>query len=80
MFKSVAGPATLAVIQGVAARPPIKCTLTRLNPEGWRALKLLAMDQDRSIQALMIEAVNDLLSKYGMTPLAHSPLREREGD
>ena len=81
MFKSIAGPATFAAaLQGGAARDPIKHVLTRLNPEGWRALKVLAMHQGRPVQALMIEAANDLLSKYGMPPVLRSPLRERADD
>ena len=68
-------------MQGEAARDPIKHILIRLNPEGWRAVKVLAMDQGAPMQALMVEAINDLLSKRGRKPVARSPLlREREGD
>ena len=67
--------------QGEAARDPVKCILTRLNPEGWRAMKVLAMDQGTPMQALMVEAINDLLAKCGREPVARSPLlREREAD
>ena len=67
--------------QGEAARDPVKCILTRLNPEGWRAMKVLAMDQGTPLQSLMVEAINDLLSKRGRSPVACSPLlRAREGD
>lgn len=34
-------------------------------PEAVRELKRLGVDQDRTIQALMHEAVDDLLVKYG---------------
>jgi hypothetical protein len=81
MFKSVADPVTFAAaVQGGTPRAPMKHILTRLNPAGWRALKLLAVDQGRPVQTLMIEAVNDLLSKYGNGPVARSPLRERASD
>jgi len=36
----------------------------RVNPEGLRALRQLALDQDTTLQALMVEAANDLLRKY----------------
>jgi hypothetical protein len=38
--------------------------LTRVNPEGLKALRQLALDRDTTDQALMIEAANDLLRKY----------------
>jgi len=74
-------PKLQKAMQGEAACDPIKYILVRLNPEGWRAVKILAMDQDTPIQTLMVEAINDLLSKRGRQPVARSPLlREREGD
>jgi hypothetical protein len=46
---------------------------TRLNMEGWRELTHLSTDQDRSLQSMMIEAVNDLLKKYGRPKVAAGP-------
>ena len=48
--------------------------LTRINPEGLKALKMLAVQRDTTLQALLIEAANDLLSKYGQRPIARNPL------
>ena len=38
-------------------------------PEMSLALHLLALRQDRSLQSLMAEAFNDVLRKYGESPL-----------
>jgi hypothetical protein len=46
--------------------------LTRINPEGLRALRQLALDRDTTVQALMIEAANDLLRKYRRRPVAQT--------
>jgi len=48
--------------------------LARINPEGLKALKILAVQRDTTLQALLIEAANDLLSKYGQRPVARNPL------
>ncbi len=47
--------------------------LIRLNREGWRELKILAANEARTLQSLMVEASNDLLRKYGRRPLAKGP-------
>lgn len=44
--------------------------LVRARPEAWKALKQIALDSDRTLQDLMTEAVNDILTKNGMSPLA----------
>ena len=46
--------------------------LTGINPEGLKALRQLALDRDTTVQALMIEAANDLLRKYRRRPLAQT--------
>jgi hypothetical protein len=43
-----------------------------MNPEGLNALRQLALDRDTTVQALMIEAVNDLLRKYRRRPVAQT--------
>jgi hypothetical protein len=54
--------------------PPVAARgiLTRINPEGLKALQQLALDRDTTVQALMIEAANDLLRKYKRRPVAHT--------
>lgn len=44
--------------------------LVRARPEAWKALKLAALDQDMTLQDLMIEAINDVLAKHGRPPVA----------
>jgi hypothetical protein len=44
--------------------------LVRANPEAWRALKQIALDTDVTLQALMEQAINDLLKKHRKPPLA----------
>jgi hypothetical protein len=63
--KAIAAPA------GAAARG----ILTRINPEGLKALRQLALDRDTTLQALMIEAANDLLRKYRRRAAAETPPR-----
>jgi hypothetical protein len=42
-----------------------KAILNRLHADGWRALHLLAAERGTILNALAIEAFNDLLKKYG---------------
>jgi hypothetical protein len=51
---------------------------TRLNREGWRELTNLSTDQERSLQSMMIEAINDLLGKYKRPKVAAGPASERD--
>ena len=48
--------------------------MTRMNADGWRALRILAAEQDTTLNALAIEAFNDLLKKYGKKPAVQNPL------
>jgi hypothetical protein len=51
-----------------------KQVLTRMGAEGWRALRMLAVERDTTINALAIEAFNDLLKKYGKRSVVQNPL------
>jgi hypothetical protein len=44
--------------------------LVRAKPEAWRALKQIALDNDVTLQALMEQAIIDLLKKHRKPPLA----------
>jgi hypothetical protein len=61
---------------GPTARDPgaFKSILTRVNAEGWKALRLLAVDKDTTLNALAVEALNDLLRKHGRRPIVTNPL------
>jgi hypothetical protein len=58
------------------ARDPdsFKGVMTRMNADGWRALRILAAEQDTTLNALAVEAFNDLLKKYGKKPSVQNPL------
>ena len=47
--------------------------MTRMNADGWRALRILAAEQDTTLNALAIEAFNDLLKKHGKKPSVQNP-------
>jgi hypothetical protein len=47
-----------------------KGILVRARPEAWKALKLVALDEEKTLQEVMTEAINDVLQKYGRAPLA----------
>jgi hypothetical protein len=51
-----------------------KQVLTRVGLEGWRALRMLAIEKDTTLNALAIEAFNDLLKKYGRRGSVENPL------
>ena len=51
-----------------------KQILTRMGVDGWRALRMLAVERDTTMNALAIEAFNDLLKKYGKRQSVENPL------
>jgi len=57
-----------------SATPPSrrgkKAVVCYVDPAVSRELKVLGAEGQRSVQALLVEAVNDLLEKYGKLPLA----------
>ena len=48
--------------------------LVALNLDGWRELRILAAERDTTLNALAVEAFNDLLKKRGKQPLVQNPL------
>lgn len=60
----------------LASRDPgaFKALIVRMNPEGWRALRILAAESDTTLNALAIEAFNDLLRKRHKRPVVANPL------
>jgi hypothetical protein len=51
-----------------------KSLFVRMNTEGWKALKVLAIENERTLNALAVEAFNDLLKKHGKRPSIENPL------
>jgi hypothetical protein len=83
---ALAGPLSAArhiIVQGMdcsaraatRSRPgAFKSVLVRINIEGWRALKVLAAEQEATLNALAVEAFNDLLKKHGKRQSVENPL------
>ena len=55
-------------------RTAVKGLMHRINEQGWKDLKVLAAEQGTTLNALLIEALNDLLRKYGKKPSVENPL------
>jgi hypothetical protein len=53
-----------------------KQVLTRMSPTGWKALRMLALEKDTTLNALAIEAFNDLLRKHGKKASVENPLAD----
>ena len=53
-----------------------KKMILRINPEGARALKVLAAEKDTILVALAVEAFNDLLKKHGKRAVVTNPLQD----
>ena len=88
-FRIARQPASVAVQRGRGDRMPkaarrktgemgesLRAILTRVNPEGLKALRMLALERDTTLQAVAIEAFNDVLKKYGKRPVVRNPLLE----
>lgn len=46
-----------------------KTVMARMNRTGWQQLSFLSTELDRPLEDLAIEALNDLLAKYGKSPV-----------
>ena len=52
------------------SRQGLKTVCVHVDPEVQKVLRYLALDEDSTVQALMIEALNMLLSSRGKPPIA----------
>lgn len=54
-----------------------KTMMCRVNRAGWQEMSRLAIDRDRNLEDLIIEACNDLLVREGFSPVIEkrSPTR-----
>ena len=66
---AAANTADDAPVKGPASRQGRKQIAGFFTPEMSLAMHMLARRQDRSLQALMAEAFNDVLRKYGESPI-----------
>lgn len=56
--------------EGATGRAGKSTTIAYVDEAGKRELKTLALDSGRTVQSLLVEAINDLLVKHGKKPLA----------
>jgi hypothetical protein len=54
----------------------VRALLIRLNADGLRALRQLALDEDTTLQSLATEALNNLLKARGLKPVIKNPLHQ----
>ncbi len=47
-----------------------KALSIRLVPTVWQQLKMLSVEKETTMHALLLEALNDLFIKYGKKPIA----------
>ena len=66
---AIAAPAPETEAKGPASRQGRKQIAGFFTPDMSLAMHMLARRQDRSLQALMAEAFNDVLRKYGESPI-----------
>lgn len=52
-----------------AAPRDFKTMMCRVNRAGWQEMSRLAIDRDRNLEDLIIEACNDLLVREGFSPV-----------
>jgi hypothetical protein len=73
-----APPAVLSLEETAATRTVMKgksrhgrqFIAAHVVPEAAKQFKLLAVQQERTTQALLVEAINDLFAKYGLSRIA----------
>lgn len=55
----------------------MKTVQVRINKQGWKELRDLAADNETSLEALMVEALNDVLLKNQRPPIVQRRMGER---
>jgi hypothetical protein len=56
-----------------AAAGKLRYMQTRLAEPGWKALRMLSLEEGRPLQQLVLEGLNDLLKKYGRDQVVTGP-------
>lgn len=71
---AVKAPSSPATVTAIGTRTPSrigkKTVAAHFDPAVSKQLKLIGLEADRSTQALLREAINDLFVKYGKSPIA----------
>jgi len=68
--RTVAPPLARRTTSGfyAATRAGKKKVTAAISPEAHKLLRQLSLDHDKTTEALLVEALHDLFSKYGKTP------------
>ena len=66
---TAAEPAAAPHAPPAAGPRDFKTMMCRVNRAGWQEMSRLAIDEDRNLEDLLIEACNDLLVKKGFSPV-----------
>jgi hypothetical protein len=74
--RRTAAPARSAKGHQAWVERDVRGLLIRVNADGLKALRQLALDEDTTLQSLAIEALNDLLKSRGLKPVIKNPLRQ----
>jgi hypothetical protein len=71
------GPASSPRAPAAEGPRDFKTMMCRVNRAGWQEMSRLAIDRDRNLEDLIIEACNDLLVREGFSPVIEkrSPTR-----
>ena len=64
------GPAMKTIADAAAPKPEMKKMTLALNRAAWVQFRVLCAEQDKSGQALLVEAINLLFKEYAKKPLA----------
>lgn len=75
-----AAPVTARVPVPRKAPGDLKTVQVRINKKGWMALRMLASENDMSLEALMVEALNGVLLKYSQPPIVERRTNEKGDD
>ena len=60
---------TDVVAASPSAQRDYKTAMMRINRVGWQEMSFLSTTLDRPLEDLLVEAANDLLVKYGKSPV-----------
>ena len=63
-------PAPVRLVRGSKGARKRRGQILRLEPEAWKQLKVLAIDQEKTSHDLLIEAVNLLFDHYNRPTIA----------
>jgi hypothetical protein len=59
-------------------KPAMKYVQTRLTEQAWKDLQSLRIEETKPLQTLIVEALNDLMVKYGKKPTIAGPSEDEK--